>query len=138
MNALKLGVIVLLLASAAGCSASTSTTDKPAGPPKNGGTYDTPADIVEALEDEGVMCDGLHEMPDAEDPAMTQKCSGHGGDVIVRVFDYPAELEAEREAFDGAGIFEGKGMLVGKNWNLLGLKSFAEAAHEKLGGKLLD
>lgn len=135
MNALKLGVIVLFLAAAAGCSASTSAAEKSDGPPKDGGSYESPVDIVETLDKADVECSGLSEMPGADDPAMTQNCTAAGENVIVRVFDSTGELDRERGAFDGAGIFEGKSMQVGVNWNLVGPHGFVDDAADVLGGE---
>lgn len=77
-------------------------------------------------------------MPGADDPSMTQNCTGDGENVIVRVFDDSGELNRERDAFDGAGLFDGKSMVVGKNWNLVAVDAYAKDAHEKLGGDLVQ
>lgn len=129
--------MVLFLASVAGCSASTPAAKEPDKPPADGGSYESPVDIVETLDQAGIECAGLSEMPGAEDPAMTQNCTGGGDNVIVRVIHDRSELDAEVQAFDGAGLFKGESMVVGKNWNLVGVTAFVEDAHKKLGGDLV-
>lgn len=129
VNALKLGVIVLLMASAAGCSASTPEIE---GPSKDGGSYESPDDIADALTDAGLECSGLREAPLSNDAVQTQTCTSGDEPLTLRVFSDPTDLDAEIEAFDAGE----EGMLVGENWSLVGPSAYVEDAHAKLGGEI--
>lgn len=132
VNALKLGVTVLFLAAAAGCSASTSN-----GPPENGGSYDSPEQLAEALKDAGLECSGLREMPKADDPDMTKDCTSNDGDLILRIYTDDADLHNERVAFEDAFFLKDKTMLAGKNWTIVGPDVYIDDAAEKLGGDIV-
>lgn len=133
VNALKLGVIAMCLASAAGCSAATS-----AGPPKNGGSYNSPEDIAEALDQAGLECSGLQKADRASDTIQTHNCTSGDEMVTLRVFTERQDVEGELDAFDGAAMFAGESILAGENWTIVATSDYVEDAHKALGGELVE
>ncbi|MFF0822485.1 hypothetical protein ACFYUR_19150 [Micromonospora haikouensis] len=101
-----LAAVALLAVVLAGCG-----SDQPA-------TYDTPQDVVAALDKQGVRCAGYTPISEPQNAVGRGSCDLDGEQVIVSVYATEADAEGEperkRQLLGGMEVR----MVVGGNWTL--------------------
>ena len=138
VNPLRLGVILIALATAAGCTTSTpdpeSAPTTNSGPPADGGSYESIADLTDAMDTNGLRCTELEETVTG-----TATCNNGQVDVNLRIIDSPTALDQEIKAMEEAvWMPDGLTMLAGVNWTMVSNESYIRDAQEELGGRIVE
>lgn len=135
---------VVACAALAGCGGDqTASAKKPAASksavPKDGGSYDTPDDVITAMGDAGIPCSAPSPVADPTNANADTRCSADGEEIVVRTYDSHdlAQQQAQLEMDLMAGV-SGVNIVVGVDWTVSGPPSFAERVHTKLGGSLVQ
>ena len=124
------GVLLVVLASAAGCS--TSDTPETDAPPADGGSYEEAGSITYALSQHDLACANLRQAPAGPEAWV---CDTEAGEAVTIRVNGPEDVAAEVTAMEDATFLDDDvSMLSGVNWTLLGPDSYVEDAHAVLGG----
>lgn len=115
-----------------------STSTRPA-PPVDGGRYDSPGEVVAAMEKAGLACTGYEPIPGAVNALERGNCHIDGNEVAVSTYATTADAQGApnytHELLRGVLDVD---MVVGGNWTAL-CQSATVCAHiaDRLGGKVV-
>lgn len=121
IHAVTLATVASLLAA---CSSGSTAAAVPATPsvsaapspaaPADGGSYDSPRDIVAKMEAARIPCSDYTPLANA----IGARDRGHcrGGDMVVSVYDREGDVQKQVEFHRGGGV--GVAMLTGRNWTV--------------------
>jgi hypothetical protein len=138
MRALILAaVIVLASAACSGTQAAAPTpAPSPSGPPADGGSYDSPRDIVAKLEKVGITCPDYEPIANATGARDRGACKD--GNLVVSIYDREGDVQAQVETQMGFADVIGISLLTGRNWTVnYDDKPTLEKAQSVLGGTLV-
>lgn len=109
-----------------------------AGPPSDGGRYDSPQDLIAAMEANGVVCAGYTETRGAVGAVARGSCRIGSDETIVSI--YASETDPQRHADQMAALFQGTAdtdMVIGVNWTVnCHNAAQARAIADAIGGRV--
>ncbi|MEU5965964.1 hypothetical protein ABZ777_32565 [Micromonospora parva] len=104
---------------AAAASAATTTAAASSAPPVDGGTYDTPLLLVDALKKGGVDCTGYSAIAQPTGAVARGNCHVAGEEYTIGIYASAADARAQPnnmvELLDGVSDVD---MVLGRNWTI--------------------
>lgn len=123
------------MAAAAGCSTTTPQAQEPT--PADDGSYESPQDVADALESNGMRCDGYEALSSTVGPGKTGECEGVNDRILITVFDSSADLDLEVEMTAEMRDSQGWGMLYGANWLIVAVPEEVTDIQTRIGGEIV-